>query len=437
MLNEGITSVNFFGIAFTLTMGFFLILLPRRYAVIPVIITACYITMGQRLVVFSLNFTMMRVLVLFGWARLTLRHEFEIRLNAIDKAIMWWTASSIITYTLLWWTAEALVNRMGVAFNAIGMYFMFRCLVRDFEGIKTVIKALALITVPLAAAMLLEKSTARNIFAVFGGVPEFTGARDGVLRSQGSFGHPILAGTFGATLMALFVSLWYQDRGRLLAAAGLISASVITFTSGSSGPAMAYIFTWIALGAWTLRRHMREVRWFIALSVIGLHLMMKAPVWFMIARVNVFSGSTGYHRAQLIDRAVSHLGEWWLIGTQSTAHWAWHLFDITNQYILEGVEGGLITMAVFIYIIVLCFKGLGRALWTMEGRSFPLQKCVWSMGAALFAHVISFMSVSYFDQNILFWYLLLAMISTASVQAESMIRERAALIIPEGDAQAI
>jgi ABC-type Mn2+/Zn2+ transport system permease subunit len=37
---------------------------------------------------------------------------------------------------------------------------------------------------------------------------------------------------------------------------------------------------------------------------------------------------------------------------------------------------------------------------------------LWAMGAALFAHAVTFISVSYFDQNFVNWYLLLAIIGT-------------------------
>ncbi len=36
--------------------------------------------------------------------------------------------------------------------------------------------------------------------------------------------------------------------------------------------------------------------------------------------------------------------------------------DITNNYIKEGVHGGLLRMILFISIIVFCFKFLGAAL---------------------------------------------------------------------------
>ena len=40
---------------------------------------------------------------------------------------------------------------------------------------------------------------------------------------------------------------------------------------------------------------------------------------------------------------------------------------------------------------------------------------MWALGSALFAHVVSFFGISYFDQTIVAWYALLAMISAAAV----------------------
>jgi hypothetical protein len=43
----------------------------------------------------------------------------------------------------------------------------------------------------------------------------------------------------------------------------------------------------------------------------------------------------------------------------------------------------------------------------------------WALGAALFAHAVTFISVSYFDQNVIIFYLLLASISVLRVVVAS------------------
>jgi hypothetical protein len=367
---------------------------------------------------------MLRILILFGWARLVLRSEYHgIRLNILDKVMILWTVAGIISYTFLWETWQAFINRLGVSFDTLGSYFLIRCLVRDFHDIIYTIKALAVICVPLAIAMLIERATGRNAFAVFGGVPEFTLIRDGRLRCQGAFAHPILAGTFGASLLPLFLSLWWQGKGsKMFAIIGGIAVSTITFTSSSSGPIMTYAAGLAGLSLWPLRHHMRLMRWGMAYFVIALHLLMQAPVWALLARVTVVGGSTGYHRYYLFDEFIKHFNEWWLWGLKSTAHWGNHLFDVTNQFVRIGVDGGLVTLSLFIILIVLCYKSLGQTLW-FSGIERRERLLIWTLGASLFAHVASFWGVSYFDQIIIALYILLAMISTVDSWRIQVLRD--------------
>ena len=428
LVTDQTTFISPIGIGFTLAMCALLLGLPRRYALVPIIVLTCFMTMGERVMIVGLNFPMVRILMLTGWARVIVRGEMRIgKLNAVDKALIVFTISSLITYTLLWGTSEAFVNRCGMAYNVLGSYFLFRFLVRDVDDLVRVIKIAAVFIIPLAGSMVIEKMTGRNSFAMFGGVPAITAIRDGVLRCQGPFAHPILAGTFGATLFPLFAGLWRQgSSARSLSVAAILSSGVITFTSASSGPLVALLAGLIALLLWPLRRHMRVIRWGLLLALVGLEIVMKAHIWFLIARSGIVSGSTSHYRAYLIDRAIENFGGWWLIGTKSTGAWAdadLGLGDRTNQYIVYGADGGLITLVLFVLVIACCFRTLGLTLHALREESPQLQFSVWALGAALFSHAVNFLSVSYFDQNFVNWYLLLAMISTASLSVHGVRRK--------------
>ena len=411
-----ITSLNALGLLVLLGAGCFTLVLPRRYALLPIIVVTCFMTLGQMVVVAGLHFTMMRIVVLFGWVRLLVRHEIRpLRLNAIDKAVLAWTVVAIVTHSLLWQTSDEFINRLGFGYNVLGMYFLFRFLVRDIEDIKRLFEMMAIVVVPLAAAMLIERETERNVFAIFGGVRAVTELRGGTLRCQGPFGHPILAGTFGACLLPFFLSLWWQGRKyKWLAIAGVVSSTTIVITAGSSGPVMAFLAGTFAMALWLFRKYMRLFRWGALIGFCGFAVVMKAPVWYLIQRVNIFSGSNGDHRALLIDEFVRHFWEWWLLGTKSTVQWAdENMWDITNQFVWEGVNGGLLTLLLFALIIVLSFQAVeraARASQAVPARNYSL--LVWSLGAAMFAHCASFLSITYFDQNVVNWYLLLALCST-------------------------
>jgi len=271
------------GLVATVAMGILLLLVPRRYTFIPIVMLTCYMPMGQTLMVGSFHFTMLRILLLFGWARVILRSELHpILWNRIDLAILAWILVKFSTYLVLWQTGDALVYALGFVYNALGFYFLFRMLLRSPEDIVQVYKITAVLIVPLAVLMMLEKLSGRNAFAVFGGVLPVTVVREGVLRCSGPFAHPILAGTFGATLLPFFVIVWQKGVARkLIASAGIASALVITLTSGSSGPVLAAVGSIAALCMWPIRNHMKEIRWATGTLLVALQLVMKVPVWFL------------------------------------------------------------------------------------------------------------------------------------------------------------
>jgi hypothetical protein len=422
-MEQQVSTITASSLVFTLCLGILLVFLPRRYALMPLFISGCYMTLGQVLLVGPLHFLIFRIILLFGWIRIIINKEiFSIKLNTIDKVlIVWVIVSSLVNLLLRGWSSEAIISCLGTLYNTIGTYFLIRAIVRDFDDVVHAVKMLGIVIIPLAILFTVEKSTGRNLFSFFGGVSELTAIRDGRLRCQGPFRHPILAGTFGATAMPLFVGLWFQNRrNRLLAAGAVVAATIIVFASSSSGPLLAYFVGMVALICWPFRFNMRAIRWGIVLSLLLLHAVMKAPVWFLMDRMSGMLGmGSGWYRSALIDAAIRHFNEWWLIGTTYTAHWMPfalainpNMADITNQFISEGVNGGLISLCLFIWLIVKCFKTTGEAAHHESQLSNLDQFMVWSLGCALLGHVASLLSVTYFDQIIIFWYLILAMIAT-------------------------
>src|SRR2546429_484272 len=112
--------------------------------------------------------------------------------------------------------------------------------------------------------MVAENITGQNPFAGFAGFPPLTPIPEAALRCQGPFAHPILAGTFGATLFPLFLGLSQREKGnQLLSILAVLSCGAITFTSGSSGPVLALFAGLLALAFWPLRSHMSVIRWAI------------------------------------------------------------------------------------------------------------------------------------------------------------------------------
>jgi len=405
------------GLCAIAVLGVAMLCVPRRYAVLPMIVMACFIPSGQRLTVFTLDFSLLRIMVLFGWMRILLRREHRAWVwKFLDGILVLWSISGVIATAVRCQAVPPVISRLGDMFDAVGLYFLFRCIVRDWRDIDAIVEGIILVSVPVAAAFVVENATGRNLFSVFGGVPEVTFVREGRLRCQGAFSHPILAGCFWASLMPLVASQWWTGpNSRKWAVVGVLTSGMIILFSGSSTPVMAVLAGLLGACLFPLRYHMQWVRRCVVLGLLALHMVMNHPVWHLLARIDIVGGSTGWHRFFLIDQAIKRFGEWWLVGTVSTARWDEYglLWDVTNQYVSEGVRGGVLTLALFLVIIGLAFRSVGYAHRAVR-RNARKVVMVWALGVALFVHCVNFLAVSYFGQVILAWYLLLAMIASVA-----------------------
>lgn len=397
------------GLALVLVLGTLMLILPRRHAGLMLIVMACSVAPAQRLVVAGLDFNLLRIMVLFGWARLLMRNEFAgFRWHRLDTWVVAWAVVGSVIYTIQQGAASALIYKAGASFDAIGMYFLYRCLVRDMDDLVVLIKGLVLISIPVAGFLLLEKSTGRNMFAVFGGVSEITQVRFGKVRAQGPFSHAILAGTFWAALVPMMAALWWRrGNGRMFALIGVVTTIVIVIACASSTPMAALGAALFGALMWSMRHWMRWVRWGLLAMLLGLHVVMNKPVWHLIARIDLVGGSTGWHRYNLINQAIHRFPEWALFGTRGTAHWGYGLSDVTNHYVLEGVRGGFVTLVLFVGQIVIAFGAIGALRRVVQGDRMK-EPMAWAMGVAMFVHVTAFIAVSYFGQIIVVWYMLLA-----------------------------
>jgi hypothetical protein len=424
----GETDLKAATLVFLLVAALLILALPRRYAFIPLLVSSLFIPLGQQAVLGGLHFTVARILLSVGCIRLLLVKAKEgragMRWTALDKVFIAYCLSSSVMFFLLWGEIGALVNRLGFLYNAFGLYFFARCFVRDERDLDRLAKTFAWVMIVLGVMMLNEQLTGRNVFSIFGGVPEITAMRDGKLRSQGPFVHPLTAGAVGAVMFPLCFGLgWQKGKNRALAAAGCVASVAVAVCSMSSTSYFALAGGWFGLAMWPLRRHLAWFRRGTVAVLLGLHLVMKAPVWGLIARIDLTGSSSSYHRFLLVDQFIRRFGEWWLFGTQGTYNWGWDMWDTINTYVAQGTDGGLLTFVLFIALITVAFRQLGIA--RKASTSVPEHaRRLWILGSMLFAHTVAFWGIGYFDQSAVVWYAGLAMMATA-VSVEPLARRKA------------
>lgn len=389
---------------------------PRKYVSLPLLWMVLLVPLGQQIYIAGVHLFVLRLVILFGLIRMSTSRKgadgqlLRGGLNGIDRAFLICVALQAAAVMLLYHVGPAVINQISYIWDWAGGYLVIRWALQDEEDVYRSLKYLALLIVPVAIGMIIEQIKMVNVFGFLGGIGMTPSVRDGKIRSNGIFAHPIIAGTVGGVLMPLFLLLWKSGKSRILGTCGVICATIMMWTSHSSTCIMAYAGGLFALLCWPLRKSMKEVRWGIVLGLIGLQLVMKAPVWFLIARVDLTGGSSSYHRAELIDQFIRHFSDWWLIGVADSSGWGLDMWDAQNQYVNIGEGGGLLALVFFILVISRSFGRIGTARRSVNGDN-DREWMFWIVGSTLFANVVAFFGVNYFDQSRMCLFLFLAIIS--------------------------
>jgi hypothetical protein len=404
-------------LGFLLLVAAALFLVPRRWAAVPLLVAACYVPIGEGIELGSLSLPVYRVMLALGLIRCLLRGEgLAGGFNTVDRLMVLWSGWVLLaSFFHLSEPGSGPVYASGYVVNVALSYFLIRAWCQSVDEAEGLLKAIALLLVPLAVSMLLEHVLYKNLFSMLGGVPEEVYVRDGKIRAQGPFQHPILAGTVGSVCVAYMVALWRHNR--TFALVGLAASIAMALSSGSSGPLMSMVVAACAVATWRVRDWMWGFRWGAVLAYLLLELVMPAPAYYIISKFDFTGSSTGWHRSRLIESAIDHFSEWWLFGTDYTVHWIgltnWseRHSDITNYYLSIGVVAGFPALLLVLFMIGCGFVWVGRLL--RSDLMLPQHRfTVWCLGAGLFAYALSSLSVSFFDQSVVFFWLNVAVISS-------------------------
>jgi hypothetical protein len=396
------------------------IVLPRKWAPIPLLMSCVFMTIGQGIEVGSLSLPVYRLVLAAGFLRVLIRRESIVGgVNTIDKLMVMWALWMIFaSFFHVWKPGSGPVYASGFVFNIALVYLLTRVWCRDLAELMAVFRTVAWLLVPVAGAMIAEHLVEKNYFGIlFGGVSEGVTGRDGKIRAQGPFDHPILAGTVGAVSFPLMLALWRQYR--LSAAVGMAACVAIVLASTSSGPLMSFFIGVFGVLLWFRRKWLRTLRWALVGAYLCAELLMTRPAFYLISKIDLTGSSTGWHRSRLIEAALENLSDWWLFGTDYTFHWigiavdeAGMHSDITNYYLWIGIIGGFPAMLLVIAMVWRAFALVGSTVANSPVAFREHRFMIWCLGAGLLAHAVTSLSVSYTDQSMMFFWLNIGAISS-------------------------
>jgi hypothetical protein len=405
-----------------------ILVLPRRMVIVPFLVAFFTIPIEEVIVAGGLHFTALRILILAVLARriiLPRRDKYPGGVNSIDWFVILWSTCAVIAFFVEFPGMPAVVQGLGTLLDTLGGYLAVRSLIPDGDGVRRTVKTLAVVCAILGLCMLNEQINHVNIFELLGKLPPAIQFKNGHIRSQGTLGS-LYAGAFSGVIIPLFIWLWRDRKSRMVVIAGVAGTALMVYTSYASTSWMAVMGGFLGLAFWRFRKKMQLVRWGFVASLIMLQMVMKAPVWALIARIDLTGSSSSYQRYQLVDMTLRHFGEWWLIGTPNYVSWGWDSWDLCNQFAAVALTGGLLTLIFYIAIFKQGFSAVGKAIKRVDG-DHDQEWMFWCFGSSLFAVVVAHFGINYMAQLIMGFFPLIACISVVSYESTQAAAETAEL----------
>ncbi len=399
-------------IAATALLAILQFLIPRKWAFTPILI-ACFHLGDLEIIP---NLTPVRIMILCGLIRAGISGTLVFKPTCtLDKAFyVFSTIALLVSAAPRLDIPSPISQNLGLILNVHGTYLYGRSLLVGDKLIERYTIAMILLLLPLAALLTFEQRTRQNIYYHLGARADSSMVRGDRNRALGPFQHAILSGTVGAAALPFALILW--RRKKIHGIVGIGASLAIVVSSASSGPMAAAIVTAAALMVWPARRWLSMIQRIGLVMVFVLHLISTRGIWYLMARMDLAGGSTGYHRAKLIDSAINDFGDWWLFGTDYTRNWmfsgvSWSSrhTDITNYYLQFGVTGGMGLLLAFVAILYYGFKTYGIRLRATNFENSTENFGLWCLGCSLVAHATSFLSVAYFDQSYANLFMLIAL----------------------------
>lgn len=392
----------------------------RRWAAIGIVAGVLYLTQYSSVTLLGISLYPVRILEMVGIVRVIVRREFTIsQLNQLDRLFL--LVYSYATIIFLLRSGEGQAYQIGVFLDSTLSYFIFRGLIDDLDSLRWFMRNFVILLIPYVTLLFYEMLTHINPFSVLGDSMPAVAFREGRVRCSGSFRHPSILGSLGASFLPIYIGFVCSRRKYLYAIVGSFLCLVIVGLSNSGGPLSFTMFAGFVWMLWPFRDRIHIIRRAGLIFIIMIALAMKAPIWYLPAKLSFITGGDAWHRSYLIDIAMRNVGEWGIWGMPISNTCAWFPYgapdhaDITNLFISIGLSSGLPATILLISLFIVSFRSLGKTLAAVRiasPRPSESEYVIWGLCAMLTGHTLNFIAITYFDQFYVIWFMHLALIST-------------------------
>lgn len=340
----------------------------------------------------------------------------------------WVTLSMVVYVVVLCITlplSYAIENRGGYLMDTWFAYIVARLIVTNKATIISVIKCVSIVLAPLAILGVIESISGRYLFRHMMSLSPWITERDwtleprwGLARAAGPIGCPIKFGCSLAIFLPLVYWLRNQKRYWRVLAYPLSGAVLIgALSSMSGGPWIMIGVAIFCLAIESRKNWVKPLLIFFVLSCVFIQITSNRDFHHVIiSYTNPLGGSAG-HRATLIDLAIEHFDEWWVIGYKGVdPGWGPRLgmvhTDVTNKFILNGVLYGIIGVIVLCLVLITSICSVVRL---HKSTTDPeLRSWAWALGSWFVVVIAGFMSVNFGGQLESLFYIILGMLGSSS-----------------------
>jgi hypothetical protein len=256
--------------------------------------------------------------------------------------------------------SKHVTGMIGRGLDTVLMYFVVRYSVTSVENLKELGSWLGLVAIIMGTLGIVETITTRTpyegmeAFRTWSWIAKEDQFRYGFLRAKGSTDVHIY---FGIAMMLLTGILWSINKGfpwRRIGAWSILLGVLGTLSSMSSGPWLGCILMFL-FGFYRFRPTLIRPSLYI---IVAMSLFLEVASnrhFYNLIDYLALDPHTAWYRTRLIEVAVTHVSDFWLIGVGSNwpHHWGPILdgrnhVDVVNHFLIVALYGGL--PAMFLYI---------------------------------------------------------------------------------------
>ncbi|MFO0829764.1 MAG: hypothetical protein U0572_16610 [Phycisphaerales bacterium] len=351
--------------------------------------------------------------------QLSSKDAMRFRWNWIDAMVLGGWAWELAANIFAGADQTVVTYMIGRVFDTASIYLAARLSLRGAKDYADLVPPLMLVAVTMGIFGFLESAVMhQSVYErIFGIVPEQWFVKEdefryGFLRAKASTGHAIYFGMAMVVITGMLVALQgFAGRYRYFIWPAIGCGFLGALSSMSSGPQLALVILLITSSFWFYKGLIKPA----LVALLLLAVIAEAGSnrhFYQLIDYLALSSETAWYRTRLLEVAVGHMREYWLVGLggRSPHHWALEIdgrlhVDLVNHFVIVATQGGLLGLGMYLGAIVGAIKSAARVASKSQDRAFA--KAGFFLVCLLLAIANASMSVGLFGAPLLLTYALL------------------------------